>query len=255
MCIAKNIRMIISIQELQRNYSVSPKGIIHVGAHLLEERQSYLDVGPKKILWVEGNPALACRIREIIESSRTPFCDEKFASQLIDVVSGKKVSFHLAQNTQVSSLLEFGLHSEEWPDIVHGPVVDLETQRLEKIIEATGLACDQIDFLNVDVQGVELRVIRSLGKHLKNIQWIYTEINVRDTYLGCDKLWMIDSYLVFRGFRRRELKFATRGWGDAFYARVNSGGFLQGLLPWFQYMAQNVFFVVGNLLRPLLGMR
>ena len=247
--------MMMSLQELNKKYKISSQGIMHAGAHLLEERQAYLSSGVKNIFWIEGNPALAGHIRNIIHSSSSPSCEEIFASTLVDDIGGKKVTFHLAENTQTSSILSFGTHSQEMPGVAHNGAIDIQTQRLDQLIEEFGLSGNCFDFLNVDVQGVELRVIRGLGCHLKHIKWIYTEINLRETYLGCDKLWMLDFYLVFRGFRRKELWLATRSWGDAFYERVNAGGILQGIFPFIKYLSQNIYFFIGNFLRPLLGMK
>jgi len=247
--------MIISIKELQTKYRFFPEGIIHAGAHLLEERGSYLNCGAKRILWVEGNPDLADSISGIIDSRRLPDCEEFFTPCLVDDVGGKNVKFHLAENTQTSSLLNFGLHLQESPEIRHNKSIEIQTHRLDCLIESLGLRNINFDFLNVDVQGVELRVVRGLGQYIKQIRWIYTEVNISETYLGCDKLWMLDWYLVFKGFRRRELKFATRNWGDAFYERANSGGIIQGIIPCGKCMIQNLYFILGNFIRPLMGMK
>ena len=245
--------MLISFKELQSKHNLAPKAILHAGAHLLEERESYLASGARIILWVEGNPALESRIRDIIASSGAPECEECAALGLLDDVGGKKVIFHVGENTQTSSLLEFGTHTEEVPENTHNEAIETETVRLDQLIDRHGLAGVGFDFLNVDVQGVELRVIRGLGTFLPGIKWIYTEINIRDTYRGCDKLWALDAYLVFKGFRRKELRLATRSWGDAFYERANAGGVLQGLVPLLRCLAQSAYFALGSVVRPLVG--
>ena len=39
------------------NFQIPIKGIIHVGAHELEEMKDYLTRGIDKIIWIEANPA------------------------------------------------------------------------------------------------------------------------------------------------------------------------------------------------------
>jgi FkbM family methyltransferase len=248
-------KMIIPFSKLLEKYQIRSTGIIHVGAHRLEERNDYFKEGINKILWVEGNPNLTDQILSIIKSRPNPLCQEYLASCLVDVKAGKTQKFYLSDNTQTSSILEGGLGFVEIPENRHNQAIEIMTQRLDSIIKNMGLDDVAFDFLNIDVQGVELRVMRSLGMQLYKIQWIYTEFNVGETYKGCDKLWMMDFFLVFRGFRRRELKFATRNWGDAFYERVNPGGIIQGLIPTGKCMIQNIYYIIGNLIRPLAGMK
>ena len=38
------------------NYQIPIKGVIHVGAHELEEMKDYLKRGIDKIIWIEANP-------------------------------------------------------------------------------------------------------------------------------------------------------------------------------------------------------
>ena len=38
------------------NFQIPIKGIIHVGAHELEEMNDYLKRGIDKIIWIEANP-------------------------------------------------------------------------------------------------------------------------------------------------------------------------------------------------------
>ncbi len=72
--------MLIRFSNLLEKYQIRAHGIIHVGAHHLEERYDYHKGGIKKIFWVEGNPNLAVRILGIINSCPNPECKEYFVS-------------------------------------------------------------------------------------------------------------------------------------------------------------------------------
>ena len=75
--------------------------------------------------------------------------------------------------------------------------------------------------MNLDIQGVELKAIKSMEKYLPNIKYIYTEANTEEVYKGCDLLTDIDQYLETHGFKRIETSiYKQYGWGDAFYSRV-----------------------------------
>jgi hypothetical protein len=76
------------------------------------------------------------------------------------------------------------------------------------------------NFLNLDIQGVELRALKSLGKYLENIDYIYTEVNSDYVYEKCDLIGDIDKYLSTFGFKRVETSwFGDCKWGDAFYVK------------------------------------
>jgi hypothetical protein len=74
--------------------------------------------------------------------------------------------------------------------------------------------------LNLDIQGVELRALKSLGNYLENIDYIYTEVNSDYVYEKCDLIGDIDQYLSTFGFKRVETSwFGDCKWGDAFYVK------------------------------------
>jgi hypothetical protein len=48
--------MLISLDNLSKKYEMFAKGVLHVGAHKVEERTTYASVGIKRVLWIEANP-------------------------------------------------------------------------------------------------------------------------------------------------------------------------------------------------------
>jgi hypothetical protein len=52
--------MLIKFKDIVAKYG-KPKGIIHIGAHKMEEREDYLASGIKDIIWIEANPELVKR--------------------------------------------------------------------------------------------------------------------------------------------------------------------------------------------------
>jgi hypothetical protein len=73
--------------------------------------------------------------------------------------------------------------------------------------------------LNLDIQGVELRAIKSCGEYLDNIKYIYTEVNSGEVYERNDLIEGIDEFLTGKGFSRVETSMTQYEWGDAFYIK------------------------------------
>ena len=201
--------MLISLHDLVIKYNVQFKGILHVGAHECEELYDYERyLQRNKILWVEALP-------EKIE-----FCKQKYKNLLIEnaVVSDiiENVSFNVSNNGQSSSILEFGLHSQYHPHVHYVTSFEAETKLLKNIINKYDIS---YNFLNLDIQGAELKALKGMEKYLNNVDYIYTEVNSDYVYKGCAIITEIDNYLKQFGLFRVETKWTDFKWGDAFYIR------------------------------------
>ena len=79
-----------------------------------------------------------------------------------------------------------------------------------------------LNFLNLDIQGMELKAMKSMGDHISKLDFIYTEVNTEYVYKNCALLKEIDEYLSKYGFKRVAIKMCGNyGWGDAFYIKQN----------------------------------
>jgi FkbM family methyltransferase len=88
-----------------------------------------------------------------------------------------KTLFNICQSGGASSILPFR-SDDELNDIwsihrqdVHysGVSYEVETTRLDTFIEENGLQETIIDFIHIDAQGVDLDVLKSLGKYISNV--------------------------------------------------------------------------------------
>ena len=61
--------MFIPIIELAQDYNVKPRNILHVGAHLGEESQSYDKYFNVPVLWIEAQPQLCSELKKRLNSS------------------------------------------------------------------------------------------------------------------------------------------------------------------------------------------
>jgi hypothetical protein len=86
--------------------------------------------------------------------------------------------FNLCKIGGANSLLEFRndkVLEKHWTsqrkDIQYSGIsYEVETTRLDTFIEEYGLQDRTIDYLYIDAQGVDLQVLQSLGKYIKNVK-------------------------------------------------------------------------------------
>ena len=208
--------MLIPFDQLVHVLSLKIKGILHVGAHECEELADYLRYGLSmdQIFWVEA-------MKEKVDMIKEKFNNQiRIYEAVIDEKDGAETPFYITNNGQSSSILEFGSHAQHHPQVSVVSEKKLTKTRLDTLIEANYIPIENINFLNFDIQGVELRALKSMEKYLKHIDYIYTEVNSEQVYKHCDLIGDIDSYLESFGFKRVAVRMAGNcGWGDAFYMR------------------------------------
>ena len=206
--------MLIPYSDLIRKYDINVSGILHVGAHECEELKDYLNggVASNNIYWVEGQEVLVNNMKNKGISN--------IYHALIDIEDDNEVTFNISNNGQSSSILEFGSHSIHHPQVHYVSSHKQKTIRLDTLIEKNNIPMDRLNFLNLDIQGVELRALKSMEKYLGNVKYIYTEVNTEEVYKECDTIDAIDNYLRQFGFERCDVRIYQQfGWGDAFYIK------------------------------------
>lgn len=200
--------MLIPLDGLHRKYDLDVNGILHVGAHHAEERKAYIDLGISNRVWIEANKDLYKMLKRSIR--------DQVICAVVSDTDGEEVVFHTANNGQSSSILDLGTHKEEHPDVHYVSEEYRTTTRLDTIISSNGLT--GLDFINLDIQGVELNALRGLGDKLSDFNYIYTEVNKASVYVDCTLIGEIDNFLT--GFDRVETVWEKgHNWGDAFYIR------------------------------------
>ena len=78
------------------------------------------------------------------------------------------------------------------------------------------------NLINLDVQGYELEVFKGAEETLKNIDYIISEINKDETYLGCAKINELEDFLSPYGFKLVEQNWAGITWGDGFFIKTKN---------------------------------
>lgn len=209
--------MLISVRDLDHHYGVHPEGVLHIGAHMAEEGADYIREGwaqKNKILWVESQSNLVETLKRTLDPKNNKVIEATIWNE-----PGVNLIFKETNNSQSSSVLNLGSHAKKYPEIiVVNECVKISTTLRELFPEEINF-----DFINIDLQGAELRALEGFGEIPEKVKWIYTEINKEELYENCAKVGEIDLYLGKQGFRRVTSQWVIRkGWGDALYARENT---------------------------------
>ena len=201
--------MLFSVSNLSSIWNVKPKGVLHVGAHEGEEWADYRDNDWLPVIWVEGQPELASVLK-----AKLPKEFNTIIQAYVWDLDNVEMTFNIANNGQSSSLLEFGTHSKNYPQIQFDEKISIKTRRLDSVIKATL----EYDFINIDLQGVELKALIGLGNQLTKAKWIYSEVNKKEVYQNCTNVSDLDFFLKKYGYSRKATRWCIgKGWGDALY--------------------------------------
>ena len=196
-------------------------GVLHVGAHLGDEKPEYERYSFGNIFWVEANPVLCARLKKVTQ-------DEVFQG-LVWSESNLDRKFYVGGDTFVSSTLAPGLINQIYPSIVFTSELNMKTTTLQDLIPQT---CDY-NFVNFDVQGAELHAMKGLGALIDKVQYIYTEVSFVKLYKDSALLPDLDAFLKNSGFKRVALKRVPgKGWGEAFYVRTSNLNSKEKLRLW-----------------------
>jgi FkbM family methyltransferase len=188
---------------------VKPSGVLHVGAHKGEESLEYQKNLWGNVVWVEAQPDLAHQL-----TNRLPSLKNYVIEAAVWDETGIKLEFNIASNGESSSLLDLGSHAESYPTVKYIKSLTVFTKRLDEIIPKVQFA----DFLNLDIQGVELKALKGLGSRINEFKWVYAEVNKSEVYKDCTLIQDLDSYLSGQGFKRIATRWVLgKGWGDALF--------------------------------------
>jgi FkbM family methyltransferase len=202
--------MLVNWNDINRYINSEISGVLHVGGHLAEELSIYDAAGINYVIWVEADEERSVKIKNLVPDFHDVVC------AVVGDVDGADVVFHEANNGQSSSILDFGTHVVEHPEVFYISETKKTMRRLDALAEEFDFK--KFNFLNLDIQGAELLALKGMGNLLDNVTYIYTEINEKSLYDGCCLIPDLDEYLS--DFQRVITEMTPFGWGDALYVRV-----------------------------------
>jgi FkbM family methyltransferase len=179
-----------------------PRGIIHVGAHLGEERDAYLALRPERIVWVEADPVLAKQLADSIAAQPSDV-PQIVVEALVTDVDDDVRPFYLFSNERLSSSVFHStqIKRDHWPSVREtGESLTLRTSRLDTALAAAGVEPESIDVIVFDVQGAELLALRGAGRFLDHAHFIEVEVSQEEIYEGAPLVGEVKSFLDAHGF-------------------------------------------------------
>jgi FkbM family methyltransferase len=197
---------------LLSSFGLTVSGILHIGAHECEELEAYMlnGVNPSSVVWVDA-------LQEKVDLMKSRGIENVFCAALDSKEAD--ATFNVTNNGQSSSLLEFGTHLVNHPQVHVTSTRTVRTQTLSNFLKSNSLDVSKCNFWNLDIQGKELEVLKGGEDYLKYVQAIYTEVNTESVYKDCGLLSELDAYLRTQGFSRIRIHMTHAGWGDALYVR------------------------------------
>jgi FkbM family methyltransferase len=201
--------MLISVNSLNNVWGVKPTGVLHVGAHEAEELDAYMRANWTPITWVEVQP-----LKLEILRRKLPKESNHIIEAAIWGTSGIELTLKITNNTESTSLLDLDTHTFRHPDVIVESIIKVTTTTLDDLRLPT-----EVDYLSLDIQGSELQALVGFQKGIKDVNWIYTEVNKEELYKGCAIVEEIDLFLTKEGFEREVTVWTKYGWGDALYVR------------------------------------
>jgi FkbM family methyltransferase len=138
---------------------------------MAEEMELYLELNLEPRIWIEAQPDLAFALAQ-----RTKEPDDVVMQGAAWEERGVMFNFNVANNSQASSVLEFGTLNSHYPDITNIETVEVNSLILEDVL----VSFDSVTLLNLDIQGAELYALRGAGSELKKVKAIYTEVNFEE---------------------------------------------------------------------------
>jgi FkbM family methyltransferase len=208
--------MLIPLPVLIQRLGIKVRGILHIGAHECEELGDYLgcDIPMDNIYWIEA-------MSEKVDLMKSRIPTLQIYQAVVTDVDDEEVTFYVTNNGQSSSILEFGTHAVNHSDVVVSSTRSVKTTRMDTLIPRESINMENLNFINLDIQGAELKALKGMESYLDKIDYIYTEVNIEEVYKGCCKIEEIDAFLEPYGFKRVAQHIYKRlGWGDAFYMKV-----------------------------------
>jgi FkbM family methyltransferase len=202
--------MLLNLDNLKEKYNLKIKGVIHIGAHIGQEYETYERLGIDNIMFFEPLKNTFEKLKKNVGEKA------KLMNMALGNIEGEIEMFTESINQgQSSSILEPKHHLVQHPSIKFDGKEIVKITKLDNFI----LEKENYNFINIDVQGYELEVFKGGVEYLKNIDYIMTEINRAELYLNCAKVEELDSFLHEYGFERVETTWAGGTWGDAFYIK------------------------------------
>jgi len=199
--------------QLSKN-SVSPKGVIHIGANKGQELKMYRRIGFKKKLFFEPLPDMFNLLKNRLKGPD----EDAYRFALSDKHGINK--FYRTDNIVSSSLLK-PKDVIKHQNIKSFHSIEVVTLTLDEFFESTLIDPGDYNVIVIDVEGAELRVFKGANNTLGSIEAICSEVNHEPLYEGCCQKEELDGFMKSVNFKEviHKFGFGTKSYGDSMYVK------------------------------------
>ena len=204
--------MILNLDELYEKYNMNITGVVHVGAHFGEEQNAYKKLGIEKIIYFEPVSKTFAVLKEKIKDAI-----------LYNVALGNS-------ETEIEMFVEdldkYGSSSILKPSLNHVGFATYSSKEKVQMKRLDSYNFTDYNFLNLDVQGYELEVLKGAEKTLNYVDYIMCEINRQTNlkpleYENISLIEDVEDFLSLYGFKLVEANWAGLSWGVGFFIKNN----------------------------------
>jgi FkbM family methyltransferase len=197
-----------------RGFLREVSGVIHVGAHIGQERDLYAQYR-LNVLWIEPIEVLFAQLQKNIAH----FPRQRAIRSLVTDQEAANYAFHITNNAGASSsIFSLGLHKDVWPEVQETQTVEMNSVTLPTLLAREHIDVTDYDALIMDTQGSELLILKGAESILRDFTYIKTEVADFAAYEGGCQLSDIESYLANAGFvEYARQPFANHPSGGAYY--------------------------------------
>ena len=200
------------IQKIFKNKYCYITGIIQVGANIRQELPLITQYSDNIYLF----EPLSKAFNELKKNSSGYKNINTFNFALGEKEEVKKIYIANVNNGASSSILKPSLHLDYYPEIEFIRTEEISVKRFDNLQEKFNA-----NFLILDVQGYELKVINGFGDKINDIDFIYTEVSTVELYENNVLIKELDQELYKLGYLRTNTTFASnKPQGDALYKKI-----------------------------------
>lgn len=206
-----------AIEQISEATDLEIKGVAHVGANVGQELPSYIKVTKGPIIMIEPHKETF----DTLSRACAPYGNVLPLQAICSDEANVEIMFNISSNMSLSSsMLELGRHAEIYPHVVYKEKFKMTTTTLDDIYSTLDDQFKSINYLNIDTQGADLKVLRGARETLDLIDFVQIEVSLEPLYEGGCTAEEVRAYLEGAGFKQALQQISPLGWGEALYTRA-----------------------------------